>query len=153
MHTSGLDRGDGFDPADQWVRNPHTGEYELRPTPPAGRPEVPGPRSAPDGAGESRGPGPRRTAGRAGSRAGGRARRGTGKKAGRKSLGKRVLLWTSGTLAFVADLTGLPAAALEPGRSETNDQGLPAIALRLGADFRGAGIPSHGRPGQVRLVG
>ncbi|MGW1914066.1 LCP family protein [Streptomyces sp. NPDC002076] len=101
MDTSGLDHGDGIDPADQWVRNPHTGEYELRPAPSAGRPDVPGPRSAPDAAGESRVPGTRPAAGRAGSRADGRARRGTGKKAGRKSTGKRVLLWTSGTLAFV----------------------------------------------------
>jgi hypothetical protein len=36
---------------------------------------------------------------------------------------------------------GLPASALKPGKSETNDQGLPAIVLTLGQDFQGAGVP------------
>ncbi|MEI5099558.1 LCP family protein [Streptomyces sp. PmtG] len=41
----------------------------------------------------------------------------------------------------LADLMGLPAAALKPGKSEKNAQGLPAIVLTLGADFKGAGTP------------
>lgn len=41
----------------------------------------------------------------------------------------------------LADLMGLPASALKPGKSETNDQGLPAIILTLGKDFKGAGVP------------
>jgi hypothetical protein len=30
---------------------------------------------------------------------------------------------------------------MKPGKSETNDQGLPAIVLTLGKDFKGAGVP------------
>jgi hypothetical protein len=41
----------------------------------------------------------------------------------------------------LADIMGLPASALKPGKSETNDQGLPAIVLTLGQDFQGAGVP------------
>ncbi|GGV38160.1 LCP family protein [Streptomyces spectabilis] len=41
----------------------------------------------------------------------------------------------------LADLMGLPAAALKPGKSEKNAQGLPAMVLTLGADFKGAGTP------------
>lgn len=41
----------------------------------------------------------------------------------------------------LADLMGLPASAMKPGKSETNDQGLPAIVLTLGKDFQGAGVP------------
>jgi LCP family protein required for cell wall assembly len=41
----------------------------------------------------------------------------------------------------LADFMGLPASALKPGKSETNDQGLPAIILTLGKDFKGAGVP------------
>ncbi|MEU8588174.1 LCP family protein [Streptomyces sp. NPDC048664] len=41
----------------------------------------------------------------------------------------------------LADLMGLPASAMKPGKSETNDQGLPAIVLTLGRDFKGAGVP------------
>ncbi|MET8952435.1 LCP family glycopolymer transferase [Streptomyces sp. NPDC004393] len=41
----------------------------------------------------------------------------------------------------LADLMGLPASALKPGKSEKNDQGLPAIVLTLGKDFKGAGVP------------
>jgi LCP family protein required for cell wall assembly len=41
----------------------------------------------------------------------------------------------------LADLMGLPASAMKPGESEKNDQGLPAIVLTLGKDFKGAGVP------------
>ncbi|MGP2441880.1 LCP family protein, partial [Streptomyces sp. JW3] len=48
MDAQGRGRADDIDPADQWVLNPHTGEYELRLTPSAPQPSVPGPRrSAP----------------------------------------------------------------------------------------------------------
>jgi len=42
---------------------------------------------------------------------------------------------------MLADVMGLPASALKPGKSEKNDQGLPAIVLTLGRDFKGAGVP------------
>ncbi|MEU8481730.1 LCP family protein [Streptomyces sp. NPDC048641] len=41
----------------------------------------------------------------------------------------------------LADIMGLPASALKPGKSEKNDQGLPAMILTLGGDFKGAGTP------------
>ncbi|MGR6970809.1 LCP family protein [Streptomyces cynarae] len=41
----------------------------------------------------------------------------------------------------LADIMGLPASALKPGKSEKNDQGLPAIVLTLGQDFQGPGTP------------
>ncbi|MEV6121977.1 LCP family protein [Streptomyces sp. NPDC052077] len=44
MDAQGRGRAEGIDPADQWVLNPTTGEYELRLTPSAPQPPVPGPR-------------------------------------------------------------------------------------------------------------
>ncbi|MFF8944145.1 LCP family protein [Streptomyces sp. NPDC014864] len=46
MDAQGRGRADNIDPADQWVLNPNTGEYELRLTPSAAQPAVPGPRRA-----------------------------------------------------------------------------------------------------------
>ncbi|MFG2356521.1 LCP family protein [Streptomyces sp. NPDC048521] len=90
MDTPGRGSGDDIDPADQWVLNPGTGEYELRqPDTSAGRPTVPGPRSAPEPAAEPAAPGHRRATGR------------NQRKAKKKPRGKRILLWTGGTLAFV----------------------------------------------------
>ncbi|MBA9046208.1 MULTISPECIES: LCP family protein [Streptomyces] len=55
MDAQGRGRADNIDPADQWVLNPNTGEYELR-LPPSGTQSVPGPRrpSAQDGEGARR---------------------------------------------------------------------------------------------------
>ncbi|MET8902344.1 MULTISPECIES: LCP family protein [unclassified Streptomyces] len=100
MDAQGRGRAGDIDPADQWVLNPDTGEYELRLPPSAAQSPVPGPRGA------ARAPAPdrevppqrrRRSApeepppGRAGRR----------RPAKKKSRGKRVLLWTGGTMAFV----------------------------------------------------
>ncbi|MEY2243328.1 LCP family protein [Streptomyces sp. BF23-18] len=41
----------------------------------------------------------------------------------------------------LADLMGLSGSAMKPGESEKNSQGLPAIVLTLGKDFKGAGVP------------
>ncbi|MEV3872786.1 LCP family protein [Streptomyces sp. NPDC049906] len=41
----------------------------------------------------------------------------------------------------LASIMGLPAAAMKPGESEQNAQGLPAIVLTLGPDYKGAGVP------------
>ncbi|MEU6664099.1 LCP family protein [Streptomyces sp. NPDC046821] len=41
----------------------------------------------------------------------------------------------------LADIMGLPASAMKPGHSEKNDQGLPAMILTLGGDFKAAGTP------------
>ncbi|MFE2460461.1 LCP family protein [Streptomyces sp. NPDC059402] len=115
MDAQGRGRADDVDPADQWVLNPRTGEYELR-MPSSGRSAPPAP-SAP----ESSVPGPR-TAGRRTSAPGrevppqrrrrpgpeepvpGRRGRRPEKK---KSRGKKVLLWTGGTMAFVVLVAGV----------------------------------------------
>jgi LCP family protein required for cell wall assembly len=41
----------------------------------------------------------------------------------------------------LAAIMGLPGSALKPGKSVTNSQGLPAMTLTLGKDFKGAGVP------------
>ncbi len=40
----------------------------------------------------------------------------------------------------LAHLMGLSGSALKPGKSVTNSQGLPAMTLTLGKDFKGAGV-------------
>ncbi|MET8577046.1 LCP family protein [Streptomyces sp. NPDC005012] len=123
MDAHGRGRADNIDPADQWVLNPQTGEYELRLSsagPQSAPPPVPGPRRptpresgvprdrTSHGDGYSREaparprpgrdvPPPRRRRGEPEDLEPGR-RRGRPKK---KSKGKKVLMWTGGTLAFV----------------------------------------------------
>ncbi len=41
----------------------------------------------------------------------------------------------------LAALMGLSGAALKPGKSFTNSQGMPTMTLTLGKDFKGAGVP------------
>ncbi|MEU9334873.1 LCP family protein [Streptomyces sp. NPDC048290] len=41
----------------------------------------------------------------------------------------------------LAAIMGLPGTALKPGESVANSQGLPAMTLILGKDFKGAGTP------------
>ncbi|MFF6781683.1 LCP family protein [Streptomyces sp. NPDC012510] len=126
MDAQGRGRADDIDPADQWVLNPSTGEYELRLTPSAPQSGVPRPRrAAPAAAGarastrtatappDTRGipdtvPGPRRRRGapKEDPLPGRRGGRGKGKP--RKSAGKRILVWTGGSLAFL--LVGVSAA-------------------------------------------
>ncbi|MFJ6086033.1 LCP family protein [Streptomyces sp. NPDC092369] len=102
MDVQGRGRADGIDPADQWVLNPNTGEYELRLTPSAPDSAVPGPRRP-----APRDPAPRANAPRGTGRtpssaasAGRRGRRPVPKKP-KASRAKKVLLWTGGTMAFV----------------------------------------------------
>ncbi|OKJ99319.1 LCP family protein [Streptomyces sp. CB02400] len=120
MDAQGRERTENVDPADQWVLNPDTGEYELRLPPSAPQPAVPGPRRpAPrDTAGGGTG---RRTAAPGREVPPQRRRRGTppeepapgrrgrrpAKKAKKKSRGKRILLWTGGTMAFVVLATAV----------------------------------------------
>ncbi|WAZ22167.1 LCP family protein [Streptomyces cinnabarinus] len=108
MDAQGRGRADNIDPADQWVLNPNTGEYELRLGPSAAQSAVPGPR------------GPRRTASRTATpvrepRPGRdvpppRRRRGVpeeplptrrGRRPEKKSKVKKFLLWTGGSMAFL----------------------------------------------------
>ncbi|MFE2017309.1 LCP family protein [Streptomyces sp. NPDC059499] len=70
MDAQGRGRDEGIDPADQWVLNPDTGDYELRLTPSKGRSAAPAsPRSSRSGSGTAGGapaaPSPRRRSGTA----------------------------------------------------------------------------------------
>ncbi|WP_060889827.1 LCP family protein, partial [Streptomyces scabiei] len=63
-----------------------------------------------------------------------------------KTLSKTTLAYDPGQAdqaRKLADLMGLSASALKPGKgnSETNAQGLPSMVLTLGKDFQGAGVP------------
>jgi LCP family protein required for cell wall assembly len=137
VDAQGRGRADNIDPADQWVLNPDTGEYELRLTPSAPQSAVPAPRRAASRAARARTTGQEgRTAGREGRTAGregrtaapapataevpGQRRRRAapeeplpGRRGRRqpvkKSKAKKVLLWTGGTMAFV--LVGTAGAA------------------------------------------
>ncbi|MGA5896314.1 LCP family protein [Streptomyces venetus] len=115
-------RGEPIDPADQWVLNPNTGEYELRLAPSAAQSPGPGAREAAGARGAGRGSG-RGTGGGTTTRTEvppQRRRRGApeepppGRRGGRKppqrkpKKAKKVLLWTGGTMAFV--LVGVGAA-------------------------------------------
>ncbi|MFF8728327.1 LCP family protein [Streptomyces sp. NPDC015171] len=131
MDAQGRGRADNIDPADQWVLNPNTGEYELRLSPSAAQSPVPGPRrpSSGDGPGGTGGR-TRRPAGetrqeprtetrqesrtrgdevpppRSARRRGGEPEAPQGRRAARrpvkkKSKAKKILLWTGGSLAFV----------------------------------------------------
>ncbi|AWZ04924.1 MULTISPECIES: LCP family protein [unclassified Streptomyces] len=106
MDAQSRGRAEEIDPADQWVLNPRTGNYELRldhsvAQAPAQRaapravprraPAAPGSPAAPAPAV----PGPRRGEGPPGGRRGGRSRKGGG---GRR---KKILVVTGGTLAFL----------------------------------------------------
>ncbi|WP_406008572.1 LCP family protein [Streptomyces sp. NBC_00637] len=135
MDAQGRGRADNIDPADQWVLNPNTGEYELRLTPSAPQSAVPGPRrsdsrrSGADGGDPARGRKAAPGRGSPSSSAGEtpdpevpspRRRRGTppeepaANRRGRrpvkkKSKAKKILLWTGGIMAFV--LVGTAGAA------------------------------------------
>ncbi|MGV9244641.1 LCP family protein [Streptomyces sp. NPDC003710] len=118
MDAQGRGRADNIDPADQWVLNPNTGEYELRLPPSAPQSSVPRPRrgapapGAPGGARTAPGsrgplpgtappdsiPGPRRRRGAPEEPLPGRRR---GRTKPKKGKAKKVLLWTGGGMAFV----------------------------------------------------
>ncbi|XES00615.1 LCP family protein [Streptomyces sp. S1D4-11] len=118
MDAQGRGRADNIDPADQWVLNPNTGEYELRLTPSAPQSGVPRPRrGSPANAGPGAGtrahraperespaapgpdvPGPRRRRGAPAEPPPGRRK---GRTKSKKSKAKKIVLWTGGTMAFV----------------------------------------------------
>ncbi|MGW7262115.1 LCP family protein [Streptomyces sp. NPDC054842] len=125
MDAQGRGRADDIDPADQWVLNPDTGEYELRLSPSAAQPAVPRPRRTATGGGTRTRrapdreandtlapdtlPGPRRRRGAPPEPAPppGRRRSRPAKKP-KQSKAKKILLWTGGSMAFV--LVGVSAA-------------------------------------------
>ncbi|MFF3645756.1 LCP family protein [Streptomyces sp. NPDC002564] len=124
MDAQGRGRAENIDPADQWVLNPDTGDYELRLSPSAGQSSVPGPRGSSTRQGGRGRSAPGRERSRQDEREerrevpGQRRRRvkepepgsggGRRKQKARKAKGRKVLIWTGGTLAFllVAGCTG-----------------------------------------------
>ncbi|TGN73638.1 LytR family transcriptional regulator [Streptomyces bauhiniae] len=123
MDAQSRGRAENIDPADQWVLNPNTGEYELRLSNSAPQSPVPGPRASRRGrpadpeAGRGRGgaavreapergaevPQPRRRRGAEPEPPPGRRNRRPVKK---KSKTKKILAWTGGGLALVLVATG-----------------------------------------------
>ncbi|MET9257792.1 LCP family protein [Streptomyces sp. NPDC003717] len=113
MDAQGRGRAEHIDPADQWVLNPETGEYELRLTPSPPQSPVPPPRgrrAAPDAQAPARAPAPdrevppqRRRRAAPEEPPGRRGRR----RPAKKSKAKKVLLWTGGTMAFVVLAAGV----------------------------------------------
>ncbi|MFJ8310681.1 MULTISPECIES: LCP family protein [unclassified Streptomyces] len=108
MDAQSRGRADEFDPADQWVLNPETGNYELRLNP-SGTQSGPTPsRSATDTA-SSRGtgrPGRREVPGQRNRRSGKSPEDsadalGRRKRRPRATRKKKVLLWTGGVMGFV----------------------------------------------------
>ncbi|MER5255275.1 MULTISPECIES: LCP family protein [unclassified Streptomyces] len=119
MDAQGRGRAENIDPADQWVLNPNTGDYELRLSPSAGQSAVPGPRRSPrstsrqgtrgrDGRRDERRdeqrdvPPQRRRRAPQPEAAGGRR-----KQKPKKAKGKKIAMWTGGTLAFVLVAAGV----------------------------------------------
>ncbi|MFE1588513.1 LCP family protein [Streptomyces sp. NPDC058737] len=106
MDAQGRGQAEDIDPADQWVLNPDTGDYELRLPSSTPQSPVPGPRRATP-APSPEVPAPRRRRGTPEEPPPGRRdRRRPAKKAKKKSRGKKILLWTGGTMAFVVLAAG-----------------------------------------------
>ncbi|MEU1050694.1 LCP family protein [Streptomyces sp. NPDC005897] len=99
MDAQGRGRAEDVDPADQWVLNPDTGDYELRLPPSAPQSPIPAPRRASPAPADPEVPAPRRR--RAAPEEPPPGRRGRRRPAKKKSKGKKILLWTGGTMAFV----------------------------------------------------
>ncbi|MBO1336650.1 LCP family protein [Streptomyces sp. VRA16 Mangrove soil] len=107
MDAQGRGRADNnVDPADQWVLNPQTGDYELRLNPSGGQSTVPGPRRSASGRRQQQDvPSPRRRREPPAQAAGPGRRRSKPKK--KKSKVKKVLLWTTGGMSFVVLVTAV----------------------------------------------
>jgi LCP family protein required for cell wall assembly len=99
VDAQGRGRAEDVDPADQWVLNPDTGDYELRLPPSAPQSPIPAPRRASPAPAAPEVPAPRRR--RATPEEPPPGRRGRRRPAKKKSRGKKILLWTGGTMAFV----------------------------------------------------
>ncbi|MFF2654741.1 LCP family protein [Streptomyces sp. NPDC058045] len=164
MDAHGRGREDDIDPADQWVFNPDTGDYELRLNISAGQSNIPGPRSAagrrspsaapgpavPDRPAPDRGapgttvPGQRRRRGvEAEPPPGGRRRsRGAAKK---QSGRKRALIWTGGIMGFVLVAGSVTAYALY----KHFDNNLTSVDVGTG----GKDAFEPGKPIDILLIG
>lgn len=175
MDAQGRGRAENIDPADQWVLNPNTGDYELRLSPSAGQSAVPGPRRSPrstprqgtrgrDGRRDERRdeqrdvPPQRRRRAPQPEAAGGRR-----KQKPKKSKGKKALMWTGGSLAFVLVAVGVGGYVyyqhLNDNINSINDDGASTGGfskdrainiLVMGTDKRsGEGNEKYGDKGSV----
>ncbi|MEV6754609.1 LCP family protein [Streptomyces sp. NPDC051214] len=175
MDAQGRGRAENIDPADQWVLNPNTGDYELRLSPSAGQSPVPGPRRSPrsspregtrgrDGRRDERRdeqrdvPPQRRRRAPQPEAAGGRR-----KQKPKKSKGKKALMWTGGSLAFVLVAVGVGGYVyyqhLNDNINSINDDGASTGGfskdrainiLVMGTDKRsGEGNEKYGDKGSV----
>ncbi|MBZ9641035.1 LCP family protein [Streptomyces sp. PSKA30] len=122
MDAQGRGRADNIDPADQWVLNPNTGEYELRLPDSGPQSTVPRPRRAASrGARADQVPRARTAPGRETRDVPGREippqrrRRGVpkapepgrrGRRPAKKSKAKKAVMWTGGTMALVLVAAG-----------------------------------------------
>ncbi|WP_155056219.1 LCP family protein [Streptomyces blattellae] len=177
MDAQGRGRADDVDPADQWVLNPNTGEYELRLTPSTPQSAVPRPRrpSPDDGARTPRSrttspeapgrtvPPQRRRRGAPPEEAPLPGRRGHRPAKRQKSKAKKVLMWTGGTMAlvvlaaagagylYIRHLNGNITSVSDDGASTGGFSKDKAInILVIGTDKRtGAGNTSYGDAGSV----
>ncbi|MFE5397783.1 LCP family protein [Streptomyces sp. NPDC056568] len=178
MDAQGRGRAENVDPADQWVLNPRTGEYELRLSPSAPQSAVPGPRrpaprakDASSAAGGTAGPA-RRTSAPGREVPPQRRRRPApeepvpgrrGRRPAKKSKGRKALLWVGGSTAFVVLVAGVGGYVylkhLEGNVSTTDvgDAGSSSFSkdeafniLVIGTDKRtGAGNEGYGDAGSV----
>ncbi|MBC9716680.1 LCP family protein [Streptomyces sp. TRM66268-LWL] len=109
MDAQGRGRAENVDPADQWVLNPQTGDYELRLHPSAPESGIPSPRRSSFAPGRPQARPGRRPQGPPPSDVPGQRRRrmpeepmpGRRRPKQRKSKGKKALMWTGGALAFL----------------------------------------------------
>ncbi|GAA3501823.1 LCP family protein [Streptomyces prasinosporus] len=112
MDAQSRGRAEDIDPADQWVINPDTGEYELRLSPSAPQSPVPRPRRSRSSKPETQGrsAAPARAPERPGREAQPPRRRRAapeeppgrrGRRPAKKAKAKKALLWTGGAMAFV----------------------------------------------------
>ncbi|WP_201258957.1 LCP family protein [Streptomyces ambofaciens] len=179
MDAQGRGRAENVDPADQWVLNPRTGEYELRLSPSAPQSAVPGPRRAAPRDTDAASPadggtaGPARRTSAPGREVPPQRRRRPapeepvpgrrGRRPAKKSKGKRALLWVGGSTAFVVLVAGVGGYVylkhLEGNVSTTDvgDAGSSSFSkdeafniLVIGTDKRtGAGNEGYGDAGSV----
>ncbi|MEU3185042.1 LCP family protein [Streptomyces sp. NPDC006923] len=179
MDAQGRGRADDIDPADQWVLNPHTGDYELRLDASAGQSPVPGPRRSrprperpkPESTGTARKQAPPRQRSSSAERPvpGQRGRRAqeakapAGRRLAKKKPKKRkALVWTGGVMAFLlvgVSLGGYLYYRHLNGNITTYDVGTgskdvikdgPINILIIGTDKRtGAGNEGYGDKGSV----
>ncbi|MGW8886646.1 LCP family protein [Streptomyces sp. NPDC055749] len=177
MDAQGRGRGEAVDPADQWVLNPDTGDYELRLTPSAGQPSAPpvpgrsarrrsgsGERGAASGE-RGKAPGERGTVP---SQRGRSSRQPAAQQTGRrrpkqKAKKKKALIWTGGVMAFLLVAVGTGAylvyqhfngnitAVADDGAGTGGFSKDRAInVLVIGTDKRtGAGNEGYGDAGSV----